>query len=200
MTDTSENIVTADAGVHTAYFYHLSYTNDEPTISAYQKYDEQSALGNVQQVAKDLADNHFGARNNPVYAGDEFEDIIRGRKGYLIVSLEGAQFDSRDPITFRCDSGSEPQSLNNDGRHTFTPLGTFAVSAGGKALSVTAYLYRAQSFIRPTNLGDGEREHYHIKFKATRSALVDIFYDDSGGTNLGPPPPPPGMIGQSTRE
>ncbi|HEX8261894.1 MAG TPA: hypothetical protein VF547_03360 [Allosphingosinicella sp.] len=187
----TNTVITTAAGVHTAYFYYLDYETGQPIISVYTKHDPDHPLGGVRQVAQELADNHLGPRTDPTYGGDEFEDITRTWKGYFIVALEGASFSSPNPITFLCDSGSVPQSLGNDGRHTFTPLGTFEIDSRGKSLSVTAYLYRAQSFIRPDDLDEGEREHYRIRFSADGISAATVTYDDSGGTNMGPPPPPP---------
>lgn len=186
------SLITTAAGVHTAYFYYLDFENGPPLISVYTKHDEHNPLGAVRQVAEDLANNHLGPSNDPPSGGDAIEDITRTWKGYFIVVLEGASFSQANPIRFLCDSASNPQSNGNDGRHTFSPLGTFEVTAAGKTLSATAYLYRAQSFIRPDELGPGEREHYHIQFEITRTTLATATYDDSGGTNMGPPPPPPG--------
>ncbi len=183
-------VMAAPAGVHTAYFYYIEYADGERTISVYEKFQD-TALGSVGSEVPSLIDNHLRTGNNPKYGGNDFDDIVRKRKGYFIVALDGASFSSNDPITFRCDASSETDSIGNNGKHTFTPLGTFNVVIGTKNISVTAYLYRAQSYIRPANLGNTEREHYHIKFDGELRAELVTLYEESGGTNLGPPPRPP---------
>ena len=184
------------AAVHTAYFYHLRFESDGTyEVTAYEYFDIDRPLEKVENVAAHLIENALDPNGrDPRPYGTDFDALFRRRKGYFIVALEGAEFASNDPITFKCDGATYTSSKGSQGRHTFKPLGTFQLSTStGGAFSVTAYLNIARSLKKGVELDHGEWEHYAIELaiKAGASAVERLF-DDSGGTNMGPPPPPPG--------
>lgn len=181
--------------LHAVYFYYMLYdTGGNYTIRAY-RWDSNTPGRDLRDLCVRMADNAIRDGSDFGEKGTKFDDIVRKRKGYFVIALDGAAFKSPNPVSFYCDDASVPDSKGNDGKHTFQPHGGFTETVRGKPISFVIYKSHSQSHKDKDNLNDGEYEHFMIKFEGTLAAQLaaapPYIYDDSGGTNMGPPPPPP---------
>lgn len=201
-------------GVSTAYFYYFQFDQTPRRLRVYELFDIYDGLGSIEEVVKHLITNanqtdggtlprpYSDSLESGLPLGQVFKQLFRRRAGYFIVAMDGAVFDESDPITFFCEDALYPESMGNKWMHTFKSRKRHDVEFDGRIVSVISHLYTAQSHSNAgSKLHDKEWEQFKITIRGTGpgGALVDILYEDSGGTNMGPPPPPPGRKKQVVR-
>lgn len=157
-----------------------------------------------QQIERVIRNVITGTPNNNLKFLGNGTNFDRTHKGYVVVALEDAQFkllSSSNPtsyVTFTCTEADVPTSeTHNDGKHTFQFRGHYDETISNKAVSYVSYLYSAKSYDHGDDLLDDEWERFKIEFVAMigEKRTIEVPYEDSGGTNMGPPARPPGFFG-----
>ncbi|HYW14951.1 MAG TPA: hypothetical protein VE891_02200, partial [Allosphingosinicella sp.] len=174
---------------------HFNYaTAGTRTVDSYEEFSGvDHPLGDIGSVATALGQNALAttSKDPPVYAHN-VADLVRRRKGYCIVAVEGHTFRTLNPIAF---TGTDASGNSNDGKHTFDFLEVREVTVGSRTLSIASYFCNMKSKRGNGNLGKGEWEDFQLEFffqaSEAEAALAPF---EEGGTNMGPPPPPPGIL------
>lgn len=190
--DEDRNLADDLTSANTAYFYYLNYpqpNSNHHTITAYEYFDIRRPLGDVEDVVNRLVRNTLGNDDDPRPYANNFDDLLRRRKGYFLIAVEGRKFLDDKPITFY---GQDAAGDETDGTHTFTFLGVITLQEGTRTFSVAAYMNHMKRWQNEADLKVHEWEHYFLSYNFEGEAeTLRLQIDDSGGTNMGPPPPPP---------
>jgi hypothetical protein len=177
----------------TVYFYYVDVRDRKYIVEAYEKHDIINGLPELNSLILSLVANALGDKGNPPLYSTGFDDLVRYRKGYFIVALDGANFKATtDPITFTLDYTSaapnKPLPTPLPGNYTFKPVGSvITIPVADRNIQVAVYY----DHIIKNDGGDwGKHEWEHFMLDLNLG-LKRLLGDGSGGTNMGPPPPPP---------
>ena len=186
------------SGYCTAYFYYVN-ANDNPTTKVYEYFDISSPIGDVQTLTLSLLGNALNDGSSPPCYSNNVDDLVRHRKGFIIIAKDGEAFPHDDPIEFIVTASSDPHAtgLGYPHRYSFEHNMTYSVVVSGRTVGITIYNDELQNCSGHGDLGRHEWEEFRIGPLPVGAEIMDL-YGDSGGTNMGPPAPPP-LLPFSTR-
>src|SRR3954469_11353081 len=151
---TSQAKGTPSSSEYAAYYYHLYFPDAahsaDHTIRSYQINSARKQLKALDKLVEQLVNNAVVDGDDPPLFSSDFDSLVRGRKGYFIVGVTGAEFDGDDPIGFTLADSST--GAGGNGSHTFDFVQNFSKTVGIVKVSVAVYYDRMQSAYHHRNL------------------------------------------------